>query len=173
MLDAVFAELLQADAETRANRRPLLTAEGILYIRDRLSRNAKSRRIPVAADPRLGPVRTPFPVPFWDAGSRCLWLGDRLLKQFRQPAPNQTRLLAVFQEQGWAGRHIDDPLLLLAGETEADAKRRLHETVKNLNRALPAGTIWFRGDGTGQGATWEYDERLLDAAASERDSTAL
>jgi hypothetical protein len=161
VLDAVLAELLQADEDARAHRRPLLTAEGILYIHHRLSRNAKSRRIPAAADPRIVLVRMPFPVPFWDAGSRCLWLGERLLKQFRQPAPNQTRLLAVFQEQGWENKHIDDPLLVVEGETEADAKRRLHETVKNLNRTLPLGTIRFRGDGTGQGATWEYDGRLI------------
>jgi len=158
MLDSVLAELLQADQDARANRRPLLTAEGVLYMCDRLSRNAKSRRRHAA--PRIVPVRMAVPVPFWDAGSRCLWLGERLLKQFRQPAPNQIRFLDVFQEQGWTDRHIDDPLPLLADETEADAKRRLHETVKNLNRTLPAGTIWFRGDGTGQGATWEYDERL-------------
>jgi hypothetical protein len=166
LLDRVLAELLQADEDARANSRRLLTAEGVLYIRARLARNAKSRRIPAAAAPRIVPVWMALPVPFWDAVSRCLWLGERLLKQFRQPAPNQTRLLDVFQEQGWENTHIDDPLLILQGETEADAKRRLHETVKNLNRTLPPGTIWFRGDGTGQGATWEYDERLLDAAAN-------
>jgi hypothetical protein len=166
LLDTVLAELLQANKDARAKRRPLLTAEGIWYIRARLSRNAKDRHIPAAADPRIVPVRMALPAPFWDAGSRRLWLGERLLKQFRQPAPNQTRLLDVFQEQGWTNRHIDDPLLILPGETEADAKRRLHETVKNLNRTLPPGTIWFRGDGTGQGATWEYEENLRDAAAS-------
>jgi hypothetical protein len=48
----------------------------------------------------------------------------------------------------------------------------LHETLKNLNRALPLRTIRFRGDGTGQGVVWGYDhpegidnERLLLRAA--------
>jgi hypothetical protein len=168
MLDAVLAELLQADEDARANRRPLLTAEGIFYIRHWLSRKGEIVRVLGAGASRIVPVRLPFPAPFWDAGSRCLWLGERLLKQFRQPAPNQTRLLDVFQEQGWENTHIDDPLLILQGETEADAKRRLHETVKNLNRTLPAGSIWFRGDGTGQGATWEYDERLRNPCVNNR-----
>jgi len=166
MLGTALAELLQAHENARAKGRLLLTEEGLSYIRHRLAPKAKSLRVLGAGGPRLVPARAPFPVPFWDAGSRCLWLGERLLKQFRQPAPNQTRLLDVFQEQGWHNTHIDDPLLVLDGETEEDAKRRLHETVKNLNRTLPPGSIWFRGDGTGQGATWEYDERILDAAAN-------
>jgi hypothetical protein len=79
-------------------------------------------------------------------------------------------LLDVFQEQGWENKHIDDPLLVIEGETEADAKRRLHETVKNLNRTLPLGTIRFRGDGTGQGATWEYDAALAAASGYKAGS---
>jgi hypothetical protein len=81
------------------------------------------------------------------------------VKEFRQPAPNQTRLLDVFQEQGWATAHIDDPLPGHREETEEDAKRRLQETIKNLNRGLLPGTIRFRGDGTGQGIRWQYDRR--------------
>ena len=93
-------------------------------------------------------------------------------------SPNQTRLLDVFQEQGWADAHIDDPLLVLEGETEQDVKRRLHETLKNLNRTLPPGTIWFRGDGTGAGVTWEYDlptgrQGPVTAAITDRHSVGL
>jgi hypothetical protein len=79
------------------------------------------------------------------------------LKEFRQRSPNQVRILDVFQEQGWCGAHIDDPLPQGAGDTEEDAKRRLHDTIKNLNRGLPSGTIRFQGDGTGQGIAWVYD----------------
>ena len=94
-------------------------------------------------------------MPWWDPEGWRLWLGGRVLKAFRQPAWNQTALLGVFQEQGWAA-HIDDPLRRTDGEGEEDAKRRLHDTIKNLNRGLPPGTIRFRGDGTGQGVSWEY-----------------
>ena len=86
-----------------------------------------------------------------------MWLSTRLLKTFRQPAPNQTTILDVFQEDEWAKSHIDDPLSRSVGEDEADARRRLHETIKNLNRGLPPGTIRFHGDGTGEGVRWEYD----------------
>jgi hypothetical protein len=80
------------------------------------------------------------------------------VKRFRQPARNQTTILAAFQEQGWAS-HIDDPLPLGQGEDASDAKRRLHETIKNLNKNLPSHTLRFRGDGTGEGVTWEYEGR--------------
>ena len=80
-----------------------------------------------------------------------MWLGDRLLKRFRQPAPYQTLLLQVFQEQGWDRPHLDGPLPRMEGEDEADARRRLHDTLKGLNDSLPAGTIHFRGDDTGEG----------------------
>jgi hypothetical protein len=83
-------------------------------------------------------------------------VGDQLLKEFRQPAPHQTLLLAVFQEQAWRPAHVDDPIPLRDGESQEDAKRRLHETIRNLNRGLPPATIYFRGDGTGQGVIWDY-----------------
>jgi hypothetical protein len=89
--------------------------------------------------------------------SRRLWLAGVLLKEFRQPSPNQTRLLDAFQEQGWVFQHIDDPLPSWPEADEEEAKRRLHDTIKNLNRSLPSGSIRFQGDGTGQGVRWVYD----------------
>jgi hypothetical protein len=132
-----------------------LTASGVRYLRQTLLCTALGK--PPAAAEDL------YPLPSWDADGRRLWLGERLLKQFRQPAPNQTRLLDVFEEYGWVNPHIDDPLPPRNGETEDDGKRRLHETLKNLNRKLPAGTIRFRGDGTGQGINWEYDRQDVTA----------
>jgi hypothetical protein len=95
--------------------------------------------------------------PSWRVEERELWLGAQLLKHFRQPAPHQTMLLDVFQEENWSV-HVEDPLPRALDESEEDAKRRLHETLKNLNRTLPPHTIRFRGDGTGQGVWWEYDQ---------------
>jgi len=96
------------------------------------------------------------PQPSWDADAGRLWFGERLLIEFRQPAPNQKRILDVFEEQHWLQAHIYDPLPRAEGESDDDAKSRLHQTIKNLNRNLPSGTIRIRGDGTGEGVRWEY-----------------
>jgi hypothetical protein len=141
-----FADLLNAHELARASGRPLLTEAGIGFIRQRLLR--------LVAQSQMG---RQLPLPSWDSRSRRLWLGNQLLKEFRQPAPHQTRLLDVFEEQGWLHAHIEDPLSADEQENEGDAKRRLHETLKNLNRTIPPRTIRFRGDGTGQGIRWEYD----------------
>jgi hypothetical protein len=134
-----------------------LTASGIAFVYQRLLGSTKQEKgheainetAPVHSGNRL--------LPFWDIDARQLWLGKRLLKEFRQPAPHQTGLLDGLQKQGWGSFHIRDPLPGENGESEEDAKRRLQATVKNLNRNLPRGTIRFRGDGTGHGVRWEYD----------------
>lgn len=95
-------------------------------------------------------------VPHWDRRQRRLWLGKRLLKEYRQPAPFQTSLLDAFQTQGWEAGHVIDPLPLLPGETTAAAEQRLHDVIANLNRSLPSRTIRFGGDGTGRGVRWHY-----------------
>src|SRR5262249_22047958 len=74
-------------------------------------------------------------VPYWDGNLRELRLGPRLVKKFRQPAPNQEMILASFEEEGWPAR-IDDPLPPQAGE---GAKRRPHATTQNLNRQPKGG----------------------------------
>lgn len=137
-----YTHLLAAHAPTR----PLLTPAGEAFLRNLLQA------------PEGDDVPNPYgrPTPQWDADARCLWLGDRLLKAFRQPAPYQTALLAAFEEGGWAAGHVDDPIPPESGEESTDARKRLRETVHNLNRGLPAGTIRFRGDGTGEGVRWEW-----------------
>jgi hypothetical protein len=104
--------------------------------------------------------------PFWDGALRQLCWHGEVVKRFRQPADNQERVLAAFQEDGWPSR-IDDPLPPAAG---SDAPGRLRATVKCLNRGLPAveGPRFF-ADGTGQGVCWSADPRHLtrsDRAAS-------
>jgi hypothetical protein len=142
-----------SEAHTRAGRhgKPLLTADGENYLRGVLGEGSAGH-FRTAVNGQNVPPR-------WEAEARRLWLGNRLLKVFRQPAPHQAQLLSAFQDHSWTQSHVDDPLPLGSGETPDDAKRRLHETVRNLNRGLPPGTIRFRGDGTGEGVTWEYDLR--------------
>ncbi|MGF1583445.1 MAG: hypothetical protein ACFCD0_29345 [Gemmataceae bacterium] len=90
--------------------------------------------------------------PHWDAERKELRVGTKVVKVLKWPAPNQETVLAVFEEEGWPAR-IDDPL---PGVAEQDPKRRLHDTIKCLNRSHKAKVIHFRGDGTGEGVIWTY-----------------
>lgn len=95
---------------------------------------------------------TPAPLlPHWDRDRRELWLGKKLVKQFRLPSRNQETILAAFEEEGWPSS-IDDPL---PPQPEQDAKRRLHETIRSLNRHQKHRLLRFQGDGTGQRVMWE------------------
>jgi hypothetical protein len=92
--------------------------------------------------------------PHWDRKRRKLWLGDQLLKEYRQPSPNQIAVLDAFEKIQWADMVID-PLPKLRWETNLHRQRRLHDAIKSLNYALPDGTIRFHGDGSGHGISWD------------------
>jgi hypothetical protein len=166
-----YVALLQDHESASLFRKPLLTQAGLLYLRRRLLPaafcRAEQNGTTSAASPN-GDL-----LPYWDAANRRLWLGTHLVKEFRQPAPHQTALLDVFHEEGWASGRIDDPLPRAQDEGEKEAKRRLHETIKNLNRGLEPGTIRFRGDGTGQGIVWEYDRRRLLGRRGKRKVASM
>lgn len=90
-------------------------------------------------------------VPYWDPDRRELRLMGTLVKQFRLPSPNQETVLQAFQEEGWPTR-VDDPLPPVC---DLEPKRRLHDTIKSLNRHQKAKNIRFMGDGRGEGILWE------------------
>ncbi|MGI9518602.1 MAG: hypothetical protein ACR2NP_16215, partial [Pirellulaceae bacterium] len=90
-------------------------------------------------------------VPVWNDERQELQLDDQVIKRFKLPAPNQTRVLRAFEEEKWKPR-IDDPLPPKAG---LDPKRRLHDTINSLNRNQKVTRIRFFGDGTGKGICWE------------------
>ncbi len=92
-------------------------------------------------------------VPSWDARARQLWVGGRLVKSFRQPAPAQETILAAFQEEGWP-LSIDDPLPPKRG---VDSRERLHDTIKRLNQHHRHRLILFAGDGTGERVRWQWE----------------
>jgi hypothetical protein len=94
------------------------------------------------------PPRQPRPV--WDENRRELHFNGHLIKRFRLPSPNQIAVLAAFEEENWPSK-IDDPLPPL---TDQDPKRRLHDTIRNLNRCHRLPILRFVGDGTGQGVLW-------------------
>ncbi|MBX3439127.1 MAG: hypothetical protein KF861_16680 [Planctomycetaceae bacterium] len=95
--------------------------------------------------------------PRWDGERHQFFVRDQLVKEFKVPSPNQETILAAFQEENWPAR-IDDPL---APTSPADSKRRLHDTIKSLNRNQKQNLIRFLGDGTGEGVFWE----LTDSSA--------
>jgi len=90
-------------------------------------------------------------VPTWDCDRQELRLGSQVVKEFRLHSPNQSMILTAFEEEGWPPK-VDDPL---PPHAEIDAKQRLHDTIKSLNRGQKLKLIRFRGDGTGQGIRWE------------------
>lgn len=91
------------------------------------------------------------PVPEWDGARHEFRLGERIVKVFKVPSPNQEKILTAFQEEGWPPR-IDDPL---PPTLSIDPKQRLHDTIKSLNRSQKHRLIRFLGDGSGQGIRWE------------------
>jgi hypothetical protein len=90
-------------------------------------------------------------VPKWDRDRRELRLGGQLVKVFKLPSPMQEAILMAFEEEGWPPK-IDDPL---PSHPDLLPKRRLHDTIKSLNRNQKNSLIRFMGDGTGEGIRWE------------------
>jgi hypothetical protein len=80
-----------------------------------------------------------------------LQFGGRIVKRFRAPAPAQEQILSAFQEEGWPPA-IHDPLPVQFHE---DPKRRLHHTIRNLNRAHVHRRIRFFVNGRGETIRWE------------------
>ena len=106
--------------------------------------------LPAAAENGHAREATPA-TPVWHPERRELRVKGRLVKRFRWPAVNQEAILAAFEEEAWPPR-IDDPLPPQPGQ---DPKRRLHDTIKHLNRNQKRCQIHFRGDGSGEGIVWE------------------
>lgn len=94
-------------------------------------------------------------LPHWDSQRRVLGVNGSVVKLFKWVAVNQQTVLCAFEEEGWPPR-IDDPL---PPHPDQDAKRRLSDTIKCLNRKQCHPLIHFRGDGTGEGVVWEYVEQ--------------
>jgi hypothetical protein len=91
-------------------------------------------------------------LPQWDKQRRELTINGQVIKRYRLPASNQIAVLMAFEEEGWPSR-VFDPL---QPDGDHDPKRRLHETIKALNRHHRVKIIQFHGDGTGEGILWEW-----------------
>jgi len=90
-------------------------------------------------------------LPKWDRDRRELRCNGQLVKAFKLPSPLQETILIAFEEEHWPPR-IDDPLPV---HPDLCPKRRLHDTIKSLNRNQKHNLIRFMGDGTGEGIRWE------------------
>jgi hypothetical protein len=100
-------------------------------------------------------IPTHISSPTWDSGRHQLRVGDVIVKEFKLPSPNQETILAAFEEEHWPPS-IDDPLPV---HPDLDPRRRLHDTIKSLNRNQRCVLIRFMGDGTGEGVRWEWTKR--------------
>jgi hypothetical protein len=130
---------------------PVAIIEGFL-VQERGMPPEQASRVRLAELPLLLSHR---PAPRWDEDSRSLWLGRHLLKQFKQPAEWQTRLLKDFAEKNWPER-IGNPLPLR--DNHAIDRVLLKDTVRKLNGGLRG--LRFALDGTGEGVRWliHWDE---------------
>lgn len=90
-------------------------------------------------------------VPHFDGDQRIFTWGQHLIKQFRQPSPNQETLLRSAEELLWP-EWMDDPL---PRKPKKNPKLLLRDTIKNLNRNQLSHFVHFKGDGTGTRVGWE------------------
>src|SRR5262245_36127006 len=66
----------------------------------------------------------------WDGELCRLWLGDRLLKWYRKPAPDQFTVLDAFQTAGWTVQRIDCPFPWSTHKERRAAHHRLRNSVR-------------------------------------------
>jgi len=112
--------------------------------------------LPHDANSNFQVFRGATPTPVWDQERRELRINDVVVKSFKLPSPNQEAILTALAEENWPVR-IDDPL---PPHVELDPKRRLHDTIKSLNRNQKSRLIRFSGDGTGEGVLWKLIHRV-------------
>lgn len=133
----------------------VLTARGVAFARA-ATVWMESRLVdqPISSPALDQPKHAEVLLPHWNPERHELHLGVHLVKQFKWNAMNQQTILAAFEEEGWPDR-IDDPL---SPQREQDPKRRLHDTIKCLNRNQRHRLMRFGGDGTGEGVIWSLVE---------------
>jgi hypothetical protein len=143
----------------------VLTPEGVALARQsRLSETLVAAAPAPAANCRLVVSDDAAHRPKWDHQRRQLRVGLDIVKEFKLPSPNQETVLMAFEEEGWPPR-IDDPLPPLP---QLDPRRRLHDTIKALNRKQKQYLIRFMGDGSGEGIRWELTDQVAGLAPQAR-----
>jgi hypothetical protein len=130
----------------------ILTPAGVVAAQEACERESITApsKVPAVGLSVEPAVRMPQ-VPTWDDQRRQLRIGSKIVKEFKLPSPNQETVLMAFEEEGWPPR-IDDPL---SPQAQLDPRRRLHDTIKALNRKQKHPALRFMGDGSGEGIRWE------------------
>jgi hypothetical protein len=144
---ASLISFVSDDEQGQAGGKPLLTDVGREFVQELIDRIRAGGDGPLtAADIMIRPQ--------WDEDEGCLSLGRYLLKKYRKKSSAQVKLLTAFESAHWPMEPIANPLQPELGDTPDDLRDRLHNTVKNLNKELPARTIrfWVEGDQVG----WRY-----------------
>jgi hypothetical protein len=131
----------------------VLTRSGIAVARD----TCCGKFMVAIAKPQVSTYDTLIPdvlpyLPKWDNQRRQLRVRAAIVKEFKLPSPNQVSILAAFEEESWPPR-IDDPV---SPTPNLDARRRLHDAIKGLNRNQKHDLVRFMGDGSGEGVRWEF-----------------
>lgn len=138
----------------------VLTTAGVALAREICAEGSMlSVSRPRAAINRASATSTRIGRPKWDRDRRQVRFDGRIVKEFKLPSPNQEAVLMAFEEEGWPVR-IDDPLTPAAN---LEPRRRLHDTIKALNRNQKENLLRFMGDGTGEGIRWEPIPESLTA----------
>ncbi len=91
------------------------------------------------------PAETSADKPSWD-GDRLTFRGEILKEYKRHPANNQRLILDAFQAVGWEGR-IRNPWHDSNKSKQAEALRKLNETLRAINGTMPPSTIRFEATG--------------------------
>ncbi len=140
----------------------VLTEKGTLLVASLRLGAAVAERAPLAASIRFPCARIAGVgiKPSWDGQRHVLSLGNQIIKQYRVPAVSQAVILTAFEEECWPAA-IDDPL---PPQPEQDPKRRLRDTIRNLNANQQTALLRFRGDGSGCRILWELQETELKLA---------
>jgi hypothetical protein len=146
----------------------LLTDAGYSYVQSHLAGTTALAPAGVDAVGR-DVIMIPSVRPLWNRKSRVLYLGSRLVKQYRVLSPNQEAVLEAFQEEGWPP-FIDDPLRPMPDQ---HPKQRLRETIRCLNANQKNHLLRFRGNGTGESVGWELvDDGISNLPVMQRQRRA-
>jgi hypothetical protein len=129
----------------------LLTDAGLDLVGDNRSTPTLLKFAPRAETRDAGEGTAAASMPRWDGKASVLYFGRQVVKRYSRASRNQEIILHTFEEEGWPHR-IDDPL---SPSGSVDPKRRLHDTIKWLNRNHEVRLLWFFGDGTGEGIRWK------------------
>jgi hypothetical protein len=95
-------------------------------------------------------VFRPRNVPMYDGGNMLLYWRGTVIKTWDREATSQNAVLAAFEEEDWPDMILDP----IWPDLEQDAKERLRETVKRLNKGLKPGTIRFFTTRLGTAVRW-------------------